>query len=125
MARKKSSTLTEAELRLMDVMWDKKSATVGEVTDALAGPPLAYSTVLTMLRILEDKGYLEHTKEGKAFVYRPVVQRREASRNAVWQVLRQFFGNSPELLVVNLLENDELNAKELKRLKKMIEESQA
>jgi predicted transcriptional regulator len=109
----------------MDVLWERKSATVSEVAEGLEGPPLAYSTVLTMLRILEDKGYLRHTKEGKAFVYHPVVERREASRKAIWQVLRQFFGNSPELLVVNLLENDELSPKELKRLKQMIEESEA
>ena len=79
MARPKSPTLTEAELRLMDVLWKKEAATVSDVVAALPGKePLAYSTVLTTLRILERKGYLSHEKEGRAYVYQPVVGREEA-----------------------------------------------
>jgi BlaI family penicillinase repressor len=123
LARKKSPHLTEAELRLMDVIWDKGSATVSEVADALPKDVgLAYNTVLTTLRILEDKGYLSHTKrdDARAFVYRAVVGRNEACRSAVRFLVSRFFRNSPELLVLNLLEDEELDAKELSRIRKMV-----
>jgi len=121
-ARKQSPTLTEAELRLMEVLWDRQSATVAEVVDALPTRfSLAYSTVLTTLRILEQKGYIRHTDQGRAFVYHPVVARQEAQTNALRHLLSSFFNNSPELLVLNLLENEPLDAHELERLKSMIE----
>ena len=123
MARKKSPHLTEAELRLMDVIWDKGTATVSEVNDALPKDVgLAYNTVLTTLRILEEKGYLRHTKrdDARAFVYQAVVGRNEASRSAVRYLVSRFFRNSPELLVLNLLEDEELDAKELSRIRKMV-----
>ena len=123
MPRKKSLSLTEAELRLMDVVWDRGSATVQEVADALPRDlGLAYNTVLTTLRILEEKGYLRHTKrdDARAFVYEAVVGRNEAGRNAVRYLVSRFFRNSPELLVLNLLEDEELSAKEQARIRKMI-----
>jgi predicted transcriptional regulator len=121
MPRKKSPQLTEAELRLMNVLWEKGQATVGEVAEALTGdPPLAYSSVLTILRILEGKGYLRHTKEGRAFLYEPAVNRDEASTGAMRQLLAKFFNNSPELLVANLLSDEALSRKEIDRLKKLI-----
>lgn len=124
MARKKSPTLTEAELRLMEVLWERGKSTVTDVADAVsASAPLAYSSVLTTLRILERKGYLRHVKEGRAFVYEPVVGRGEAGRSAVRYVLSRFFGNSPELLVLNLLEDEQLDRQELERLKGLIERS--
>ena len=125
MARRQSPTLTDAELRLMDILWEKGASTVSDVVEAL--PPrlsLAYSTVLTTLRILERKGYVTHEKHGRAFVYHPVVGRKEASRKEVRHLLSRFFDNSPELLVLNVLENEEIDSAELKRLKKMVEESQ-
>jgi predicted transcriptional regulator len=123
LARKKSPNLTECELRLMDVMWEKGSATVAEVAEALPKElGLAYNTVLTTLRILEEKRYLRHTKadEGRAFVYTPVVGRNEAGRNAVRYLVSRFFRNSPELLVLNLLEDEELSAGELDRIRDLI-----
>lgn len=123
MARPKSSTLTEAELRIMNVLWDKGSASVAEVADALpADPPLAYNTVLTTMRILEEKGYLNHTKpeDARAFVYRPSVGREEATRNAVRQLVSRFFRGSPELLVLNVLEEDDLSQAGLRRIRKLI-----
>ena len=125
MARKKSPNLTEAELRLMDVVWEKVQATVGEVAEALpAELGLAYNTVLTTLRILEEKGYLRHTKakEGRAFVYEAVVGREEAGRSAVRYLVSRFFRNSPELLVLNLLEDEELSAKEVRRIRALLAE---
>jgi predicted transcriptional regulator len=125
--RKKSLDLTEAELRVMDIVWDKGTATVGEVAAALpAEPSLAYNTVLTTLRILEQKGYVRHTKprEGRAFVYRAIVNRKQASRNAVRHVVRRFFANSPELLVLNLLDDGDLSEQELWKIRSLLAEGE-
>ena len=125
MARKKSSNLTEAELRLMDVLWDKGTATVSEVAEALPQDlDLAYNTVLTTLRILEEKGYVRHTKakEGRAFVYSARVGRDEAGRSAVRYLVSRFFRNSPELLVLNLLKYEELSERELGRIRSLLAE---
>src|ERR1051326_7188151 len=98
----------------MDILWDRRTATVNEVAEALPGDaPLAYSTVLTTLRILERKGYIRHKKEGRAFVYEPVVDHGEASRSAVRHLLSRFFRNSPELLVLNILEDERIDGQEL------------
>jgi predicted transcriptional regulator len=125
MARPKSPTLTEAELRLMNVVWSRKRATVGEVVDALQGKPvLAYTTVLTTLRILETKGYLRHTKEGRAFIYEPLIGRKEASSKAIRSLVSRFFGGSPAQLVMNLLEDEVIDERELQHIKKRISESE-
>ena len=127
MARKRSPHLTEAELRLMDVIWEKGSATVAEVADALPRElGLAYNTVLTTLRILEEKGYLAHTKsgEGRAFVYQALVGRDEAGRTAVRYLVSRFFRNSPELLVLNLLQDEDLSAREIARIRGLLGEDQ-
>ena len=125
MARKKSLNLTEGELPLMEVLWKQGSATVGDVVAALpSDPPLAYSTVLTTLRILEAKGYLRHTKKGRAFVYEPVIVQEEASRKALGYLVNRFFGGSCEMLVVNLLKEETIGRAELRRIKKMIAESE-
>lgn len=124
MARKKSPTLTDAELRLMEVIWQKRSASAAEVLEALPDSELAYTTVLNTLRILETKGYLKHTKDGKAFVYHPLIDRGQASRTAVQYLVSRFFGNSPGLLVSNLIKDEQLSKRDLQRLKKLIEESE-
>jgi len=125
MARSKSPTLTEAELRLMEVIWKKGEATVGDVVEALPkARALAYNTVLTTLRILEKKGYLIHEKDGRAFVYRPVVDRGRARKTALRYVMSRFFENSPELLVLNLLENEKIDMTEIERLRTLIDESE-
>ena len=124
MARKKSRTLTDAELRLMEVIWQKREASAADVLDALPDADLAYTTVINTLRILEAKGYLRHTKDGKAFIYHPLVDRTEASRTAVQYILSRFFGNSPGLLVSNLIRDDQLSKRDLQGLKKLIEESE-
>jgi len=119
MARKQSPTLTEAELPIMDILWQKGSAVVTDVV-GLANSAVAYNTVLTTLRILERKGYVRHTKEGRAFVYHPVVERGEASRKAVRNLVKRFFQDSPELLILNVLEDEQLAESELDRLKRLI-----
>src|SRR5579862_2419284 len=120
MARKQSATLTEAELPIMEVLWDRGSAPVTDVVVTLSHTGVAYNTVLTTLRILERKGYVRHTKEGRAFVYHPVVARGEASRKAVRNLMKRFFQDSPELLILNVLEDEHLEEAELDRLKRLI-----
>ena len=125
MPRGKSPTLTEAELRLMEVLWDRGSSTVTDVVKSLPKRrKLAYSSVLTTMRILEQKGYVKHEKRGRAFVYHPLIARSEAQSSAVRYVLSRFFENSPEALVLNVLENEQLDAEELQRLRRIIEEGE-
>ena len=124
MPPRKSAVLTEAELRLMDVLWQKGPSTVQQVLEDLPEKePLAYNSVLTTIRVLEKKGYVKHVKDGRAFVYTPSIQRREATRSEISRLVNRFFGNSHELLVLNLLEDQGLNAAEIKRLRKMLEGS--
>jgi predicted transcriptional regulator len=121
--RKSSPTLTEAELQLMEIIWERGEGTVADVVAAL--PPnsqLAYSTVLTTLRILERKGYLSHIQEGRAFIYKPVVDQKQARQSALKHLLSRFFNNSPELLVLNVMEQEALDLNELERLKKLVDE---
>ena len=110
----------------MQVLWKKGAATVSDVVEAVAknagAAAPAYSTVLTTLRILENKGYVRHTKEGRAFVYEPVVPRDQATEKAVSHLLRRFFKNSAELLMLNLLDRKNRDAETIKRLRKRIEE---
>lgn len=119
MPRKKSATLTEAELRLMEVFWERGPATVHQVQEALSGA-LAYNSVLTTIRIMEKKGYVQHLKDGRAHVYRPLVARDEATRFEIRHLLSRFFNNSHELLVLNLLEDKSLDNAELQRLRDLI-----
>lgn len=122
MPRKTSVVLTEAELRLMDVLWHKGPATVQQVVDWLPeDQPLAYNSVLTTIRILEKKNYLTHNKDGRAHVYRPLVERQEATRSEISHLVSRLFQNSRELLMLNLLEDESLDASELRRLRKLVE----
>jgi len=119
--RKRSATLTDHELRLMEVLWSSGSATVAGVTAGVVGsPPLAYNTVLTTLRTLEQKGYVAHSEDGRAFVYRPLIARTQAADSAVRQLLRRFFGNSPGKLAVTLLDEARLSDDDLARVQKAL-----
>lgn len=123
MPRSQSTILTEAELRLMNVLWEKGPATVHEVLQALPEkPPLAYNSVLTTIRILEKKGYVKHVKAGRAHVYVPRVGREDAGRSEVRHLLSRFFNDSRELLVLNLLDEKSIDAAELKRLRQLLAE---
>jgi predicted transcriptional regulator len=124
MPRKKSPTLTEAEYRLMQVLWSRGESSVAEVVDTIGDPPLAYNTVLTTLRILEQKGYVRHKAAGRAFIYKAVVARDEAQRSVVNHVLSRFFDGSPRELVLNLLESEAVDASELARLRELIDKAQ-
>ncbi len=121
MARNRSAILTEAELRIMNVLWDKGSATIHEVLQSLPdNPPLAYNTVLTIVRILEKKGYVKHEKDRRAHIYTASVDRKDATRSEVSRLVSRFFGNSHELLVMNILEEQSIDADELDRVRQLL-----
>ena len=121
----KSATLTEAELRLMDVLWEQGPSSVQQVMDALPKTSqLAYNSVLTTIRILEKKGYVRHIKDGRAHIYRPLVEREEASRSEIRHLAHRFFKNSHEMLVLNILEERGVDAEELNRLRQLLEQTQ-
>jgi len=124
MARRPSQNLTEAELRVMRVLWRRKQATVGEVLENWEGKRTpAYNTILTILGILERKGYVTHTREGRAFTYLPLVEQREARQSALSHILHRFFDDSRELLVLDLLGHEEANSEELRRVRELLEQS--
>ena len=120
MPGKKLKTLTKAELRVMEVLWQRRSGTVADVVAALQSPPLAYTTVLTMLRILEQKGIVRHKADGRAHVYYPCIERDDAASSAVGDVLRSFFANSKTALAVRLMAEEKPNAEELASIKELI-----
>ena len=105
----------------MKILWRRgESAVTDLVADLPDGEALAYNSVLTTIRILEQKGYVEHRQEGRAFVYRPSIAEQEASRSEVRHILNRFFGNSRERLLLSLLGDEEVSAEELQRLKDAI-----
>jgi BlaI family transcriptional regulator, penicillinase repressor len=120
--RRPSETLTDAELRIMNVLWLKRSGTVQSILDSLQDTvPLAYNSVLTTIRILERKGYVEHVKDGRAHVYAPLVGRQEATRSEIRHLVSRFFKNSHEQLVLNILEDRGIDAEELGRLREILD----
>ena len=111
---------TNRELDVMAVLWDLGSATVSEVREAL-GDDLAYTTVLTILRTLEEKGHVGHTQAGKAYRYHPLVARDRAGASAVRRLVRKMFKGSPELLLTPLVSDRELSTRDLERLRRLLE----
>jgi len=121
-ARSKTRSLTKAELRIMQVLWKLRRATVADVVAANPKPPLAYTTVLTMLRILEQKGAVKRDLDGRAHVYYPAFEQDEAARTAVGDVVQSFFANSKTALAMRLIAEERPDRDELSRLKAMIAE---
>ena len=122
MPPRQSGTLTEAELRIMNVLWGKGSGTVQQVLDSISHKPaLAYNSVLTTIRVLERKGYLKHLKDGRAHVYTPLVGQKEATRSEIRHLVSRFFRNSHEQLVLNLLEDQGIGTEEIDRLRQMLD----
>lgn len=112
---------TDRELDIMSVLWERGPSTAGEVKECLEDD-LAYNTVLSMLRILEDKGHVGHTEEGRAHRYFPKVDREEAGASAVGRLVDKIFGGSAELLLSHLMRNPKLDATELRRLRRALNE---
>ena len=124
MAKTPPRVLTDAEAHLMAVLWELSTGTVAEVTAAIQKKRAwTYSTVQTILRILETKGFVTHEKMGRAFIYRPLVNAGQARRHALRALVSRLFDNSPSLVVLNILDDEKLDPKELKRLKKLIEDA--
>jgi len=122
MARKRSPALTDAESDVMAVLWRLRRASVADVVAAMRkSRAVTYSTVQTMLRILETKGYVTHDKIARAFVYQPVVDERQARRRALRHLVKRLFEGSPSLLVLNVLEDEGLDPAERERLRQLIE----
>jgi predicted transcriptional regulator len=115
--------LTEAELRIMNILWLRGSGTVQQVLDSITEKPaLAYNSVLTTIRVLERKGYLKHLKDGRAHVYTPLVGQKEATRSEIRHLVGRFFENSREQLVLNLLEDEGIGPEEIGRMRQMLTE---
>jgi BlaI family penicillinase repressor len=112
---------TDRELDVMGVLWDLGGASVAEVRDRLADD-LAYTTVLTVLRTLEEKGYVGHTEAGKAYRYHPLVERRDAGTSVLRRITRKLFKDSPELLLTQLVSDRGLSDDELRRMRKLLED---
>ena len=122
MARKTSAALTDAEAAVMAALWRLRRASVGDIVTAMSETrAVTYSTVQTILRILETKGYVTHDKVVRAFIYEPVVDERQARRRALRHLVTRLFEGSPSLLVLNVLEDEDIDPAEREQLKKLIE----
>ncbi len=110
---------TARELDVMSVLWDRGPSTVAEVRRAL-DDDLAYNTVLTVLRILEEKGHVTHEEEGRAHRYLPLVEREQAGESALRRLTRRLFSGSPELLLTRLVEGEELSGEEVRRMRDLL-----
>lgn len=113
---------TDRELDIMDVLWEEASATVAEVQERLHDD-LAYTTVLTILRTLEDKGHVRHEEEGRAYRYFPTVNREAAGRSAVRRLMNKVFRGSPEALLTQLVSERGLSAEQLERMRRLLDEA--
>jgi len=125
MAKKKSSEirLGRQELQIMKVVWERGKATVHDVKDALSrGRKPAYSTILTMMRKLEAKGYLEHDVDERTYVYRPTISREAVRHGILGDILDRLFEGSPSLLLNSLVEQNRMSEKELHEIQKLIKE---
>jgi predicted transcriptional regulator len=116
-----SLRLSDRELDVMAVLWARGSGTVAEVREALPDP-LAYTTVLTVLRTLEEKGFVGHEEEGKAHRYLPLVARERAGRSALTRMVEKLFDGSPELLLTQLVSDRKLSPQDIRRLRKILDQ---
>jgi BlaI family penicillinase repressor len=113
--------LTRLELQIMQVLWNNGAGTVQAVQQSLPGDPLAYTTVQTMLNILQRKGKVKRKLLGKAYEYRPVLSRDKALREAASDMLDRMFGGSVEALLMSLVKSNQLDADKLAKVQKLIE----
>jgi predicted transcriptional regulator len=125
MARTPAATLTNVEAKLLEILWQRRAATVAEVHESLPEPRPAYNSVRTMLNVLEKKGYVRRQDDGRAHVYVAVLERESARRSAVTDIVTRFFGGSPESLVATLLESEQLSGAELERIRELLDETAA
>jgi predicted transcriptional regulator len=115
--------LTQRELDIMSVLWERGEATVTEVRDQV-DPDLAYTSISSMIRMLEMKGYVSHRRgEGKTHVYFPVIDAETAGESALGRVLNKIYGGSPIKLLAHLMEQNRLSDKELARMRELLKTS--
>jgi predicted transcriptional regulator len=114
-------SFTDRELDVMAVLWDHGPATVAEVRELLTDE-LAYTTVLTVLRILEQKGHVDHEEEGKAYRYHPLVERATAGDSALRRIVGKVFRGSNELLLTHLVADERLTDDEIRRMRRLLDE---
>jgi len=122
MPRKPSPTLTQAELRLMHVLWEKRAATVADIAAALPPPQPHYSSIITILRVLEKKRIVRHRTQGRAYVYEPLVDRDAAADSAVGHVIANFFRNNPTSLALRLVSKEKLSHDDIAQLRALIDD---
>ncbi|GLR72101.1 BlaI/MecI/CopY family transcriptional regulator [Agaribacter marinus] len=121
MARKKSDQLTDGEQNIMQLLWKQGEMSVKDVADALSqDKPTAYTTAQTMCKILVDKGYAEFRKDGRAFLYKAKITEHDARQGALSSLLNKFFGNSPELLAQHLMQETDIELRDLEALQQKI-----
>lgn len=124
MARKKSEQLTDSEQQIMEILWQKQSASVKEIAEILSQEkPTAYTTVQTMCKILADKGYADFSKQGRAFIYTPKISQQQARQSALKSILNRFFGGSPEVLAQHLIQETDLEFADLEELQNKIDQA--
>jgi predicted transcriptional regulator len=117
-----SIILTRQELQIMKVVWDRGEATVKEVCDAMSQTKVtAYTTILTLMGILEEKGALVHTRSGRAYVYKPILSRGQATRNQVHDVLTRFFDGNPEKMIESVLDNEVKESEQVENVRSLLE----
>jgi BlaI family penicillinase repressor len=117
-------TPTDSERAILEVLWKQKQASVREVADELSKKkPVAYTTVLTVLRIMTRKGLVSHRVEGRAFIYTAAITRARARKQALERLLKQFFNSSPSVLAEHLISEHDLDAEELKALRRRVDET--
>jgi len=123
MPRPRQPGLTENELEVMRVLWERSPLKVSDILDYLRRTPKpAYTSLLTLVQAMEKKGYIKHKKDGKAFSYVPVLQQKKFLLSEVKRVAKRLFGGSPGALVLNLVENEQLNQEEIAALKALLKE---
>jgi len=122
MARKKSEQLTDGEQNIMEILWEKGALPVKDIAEALSqDKPVAYTTAQTMCKILVEKGYASFRKEGRAFIYSAKLTQAEARQGALSALLNRFFGSSPELLAQHLIQETDIELKDLESLQDKID----
>jgi BlaI family transcriptional regulator, penicillinase repressor len=120
-----SIILTRQELQIMKVVWDRGAATVKDVCDAISRRKVtAYTTILTLMGILEEKGALVHTRSGRAYIYKPLLTRHRATQNQVHDVLTRFFDGSPEKMIETVIENEVKRSDQLGTVRNLLESRQ-
>lgn len=124
MARRKKEGPTPTEMEILNVLWREGRASVESVCRQLKPPKRAYTTVLTLLRIMEQKGYVAHEAEGRAFIYRPVLDEAQTRQSVMRRLLDRMFEGSAEALVGSLLEEEEMSEEELRRLRRLIQKKE-